>query len=527
MPSRLTWIRPRRRIRRTAVTLAVVAAVASPGLAAVAATAPGTRAIPIPSDPRDGLITPMTGRPATPHPVAVPSIPRHPFMAPNQRSNIHDDAYQSDAYAGAGPLGHDLTVTSTLFVAECASVTFDSHGRIVTVCPSPTGATLKLLDPTTLATLASYSLPARKLGSFSFSNFAGGGYFYLDHRDRAVVTTFTSHLLVLAEHGDTFTKVRDVDLSKATGGSAIESALPDWRGRIWFVTDSGVVGYVTRGNVVRSRHLPFGETIANSFAVDESGGVFVVSTHALYRFDVRHGKPVLTWRKAYDRGTRQKPGQVSQGSGTTPTLIGRASSRGGGSIAITDNADPRMHVLVFRRGKAGPGRALCRRPVFPAGRGDDENSLISVPGGLIAENNYGYAGVLPTKPVARTATTEPGIVRIAVDYRRGGCHVAWSNRTARVPTVVSKVSLATGLLYSYTHPAPGEIPYAGTALPAPLAPDAWFLTAFDVRTGRQVWSRYVGSGLGYNNNYAPVTIGPDHAAYVGTLGGLVRVADSP
>jgi hypothetical protein len=30
--------------------------------------------------------------------------------------------------------------------------------------------------------------------------------------------------------------------------------------------------------------------------------------------------------------------------------------------------------------------------------------------------------------------------------------------------------------------------------------------------------------LGYNNNYAPVTIGPDGSAYVGTLGGLVRIA---
>jgi hypothetical protein len=32
--------------------------------------------------------------------------------------------------------------------------------------------------------------------------------------------------------------------------------------------------------------------------------------------------------------------------------------------------------------------------------------------------------------------------------------------------------------------------------------------------------------VGYNNNYAPVTLGPDGAAYVGVLGGLVRLADS-
>jgi outer membrane protein assembly factor BamB len=62
--------------------------------------------------------------------------------------------------------------------------------------------------------------------------------------------------------------------------------------------------------------------------------------------------------------------------------------------------------------------------------------------------------------------------------------------------------------------------------PLPTAPDSWFLTAFDARTGRQVWSQLVGSGLGYNNTYAPVSLGPDGAAYVGTLGGLVRISDS-
>jgi outer membrane protein assembly factor BamB len=506
-------------VRRLAL-LVLLLALAAP-VAAHAAAPP----LPIPSDPRDGLLRPATGGPVTARPLGRLFSPRHPFMAPNARSNIHDDAYQTDAYAGRGPLGPDLNVTSMLFVAECASVTFDRHGRIVTVCVSPTGATLRMLDPTTLATLASYNLPSRKLGSFSFSNFAGGGYFYLDQLDRAVVTTFTDHLLVLAEDGRHFRKVRDVDLAPATHGGKIISALPDWKGRIWFVTEDGVVGYVTPGGALRSRHLPAGEVIANSFAIDESGGVFVVSDHALYRFDARRGRPVQTWRKTYDRGSRTKPGQVSQGSGTTPTLIGSARSKGGGSIAITDNADPRMNVLVFRRGKAGPGRALCRQPVFAAGRSNDENSLISVPGGLIAENNYGYAGPLPTSGLLRTATTEPGLVRIDVDYRDGGCHVAWANDHVRVPTLVSKVSLATGLLYTYTHPAPDELPWQGPSL-GPLAPDAWYLTAVDVRTGRQVWSRFAGSGLGWGNNYAPVTLGPDGSAYVGVLGGLVRFAEA-
>jgi hypothetical protein len=512
-------------LRRTTLALAALVAVAAP-LAAHAVVIP---AVPIPPDPRDPVVQPFSGSPASEEPYAAQQIPRNPYMAANERSNIHNDAYQTDAYNVAGPLGRDPEVTSTMLAAECASVTFDRKGRIVTVCVSPTGATLRMLDPKTLATLASYELPPREPGTFSFNNFSGGGYFYLDHQDRAVVSTFTGHLLVIAEdgqNGEGFEVVRDLDLSAATGGSGIQSALPDWAGRIWFVTVSGVVGFVTPDEVVHSMRLPVGETIANSFAMDESGGVFIVSTHALYRFDLHSGRPSITWRKAYDRGSRVKPGQVSQGSGTTPTLIGSASSPGGGSIAITDNADPRMNVLVFRRGKPGPGRVpLCRQPVFPAGQGDDENSLIAVPGGLVAENNYGYAGPRPAGASTRTADTAPGLVKVAVDFRRGGCHVAWSNTTARIPTVVSKLSLRTGLIYGYTHPAAAEMPTLAP-LPAALAPDAWFFTAFSARTGRQVWSRYTGSGLGYNNNYAPVTLGPDGTAYVGTLGGLLRIADT-
>jgi hypothetical protein len=504
------------RIVRVGLVSAVVVALAVPAGAA-------TPAVPIPGDPLDATVTAYTGKPATARPLPPVYAPEHPYMARNGASNIHDDAYQTDVYAGPGPLGRNLRVTSTLYGQECASVTFDSKGRIVTVCPGVTGATLRLIDPTSLAEIASYSLPARPPGTFSFTNFSGGGYFYLDRRDRAVVATFTGHLLVVAEQGDAFALVKDYDLTGHTGGTGIQSALPDWSGRIWFVTVGGRVGVLDpRTGAIRSRQLA-GEVIANSFAIDESGGVFVVSDHALYRFDYRAG-PAITWRQVYDRGTRTKPGQVSQGSGTTPTLIGSASSPGGGSIAITDNADPFMHVVVYRRGRGGSGKVLCNQAVFPANQGSDENSLISVPGGLIAENNYGYTGPTPTGPSTRAPDTTPGVVRVDVDYRRGGCHVAWWNRTARIPSLVSKVSLRTGLLYGYTHPTAAELPWA--VAPLPTAPDSWFLTAFDARTGRQVWSQLVGSGLGYNNNYAPVSLGPDGAAYVGTLGGLVRISDS-
>jgi hypothetical protein len=55
--------------------------------------------------------------------------------------------------------------------------------------------------------------------------------------------------------------------------------------------------------------------------------------------------------------------------------------------------------------------------------------------------------------------------------------------------------------------------------------DAWYLTAIDFHTGATVFQRLAGAGLGFNNNYAPVSVGPDESAYVGALGGVVQLRD--
>jgi hypothetical protein len=430
-------------------------------------------------------------------------------MAPNGRSNIHDDAYQTDAYTWAGPLGRRLRVRSTFLVGECASLTFDAKGRIVTVCVGPEGPRLALLAPRTLELLAAFPLPPRvTAGGSPTSDFSGGGYFYLDHRDRAVIPTAARQIWVVRVDGGPagpgFEVARRHDVSSAVpAGDGIISVLPDWDGVLWFVTIGGVVGTVEMDGDVRSMRLE-GEGIFNSFAVDETGGVFVVSDHALYRFDrAADGGPSVTWRQRYDRGNRQKPGQVSRGSGTTPTLVGQDL------VAITDNADPRMRVLVYRRGRAaGDTAPICRKAVFAPGRGATDNSLIAAGRSLFVENNYGYDGVLATE---RGGSTAPGLAR--VDLVPGGCRVVWENEE-RAPSVVPKLSLATGLLYTYTKdPAAGD-------------EDPWYLTAIDARTGETVWKRLAGRNLGFNNNWAPVSIGRDGTAYVGALGGLTSFRDT-
>ena len=322
-----------------------------------------------------------------------------------------------------------------------------------------------------------------------------------------MIPTSTRHLVVVALRGGASSPrwelARDYDVSGTVPpGDGIGSVLPDHRGLLWYVTrDHGVIGVVNpRTGRTKTRRL--NEAIGNSFAVDPKGGVYVASDKAQYRFDAtRSGAPRLTWRARYKNIGVVKPGQVDAGTGTTPTLMGRKY------VAITDNADP-MNVVVYKRARRVRGkRRVCEQPVFKKGAGATENSLIGTGTSLIVENNYGYTGPPAT---AGALTTTPGIERVDVKRNGRGCRTVWkSNEIA--PSVVPKLSLRNGLAYFYTKPAG--------------LPERWYLTAVSFRTGKTVWRKLVGTGFGFNNNYAGLAISPRRVFYLGVLGGTVRVAD--
>ncbi len=489
-----------------ALAAAVAAAAILLPAAPSAAQIPGLPPVSIPQDPLSSAPR-FEGAPATPTPVrGVPEPPQHPFMAPNGLSNIHNDALMSDVYRGSGPLG-DGPELSTFFARECASIAFDAQGRIVTICVGLERPVLVLLDPHTLRTLAAHPLPLRNLrsGANPFTDFSGGGYFFLDHRDRAVVPTNDRRILVVGlEPGPRFAVERQYELAAhMPAEDGIISVLPDWEGLLWFVTRGGLVGTIERqSGEVRTMRLE-GEGISNSFAVDETGGVYIVSDAALYRFDAApDGGPAVSWRQVYPDTEVHKPGQSDAGSGTTPTVMGRKW------VAITDNADP-MSVRVYRRSKRPVAqREVCSEPIFQPGASATDQSLIATNRSIVAENNYGYS----VSAVTFGRTTAPGLTRVDVEETADGhaCRTVWTSDEV-APSVVPKLSLAAGLVYTYTKPATGD------------TEDPWYFTAIDFHTGRTVYKRFTGDGLGYNNNYAPVTLGPDGTAYVGVLGGLVAV----
>jgi hypothetical protein len=257
------------------------------------------------------------------------------------------------------------------------------------------------------------------------------------------------------------------------------------------------------GRVLGTRRT--NEAIGNSFAMDETGGVFVVTDRAQYRFDAgRSGRPRVSWRVRYDNVGVKKPGLFDAGSGTTPTLMGRRY------LSIADNA-ARMKVVVIRRARRlsrGQRRVVCEHPVFRRGAGATENSIIATGRAMVVENNYGYFP--PPEATSNGKTTRPGVERVDVRRDGRGCRTVWRSREIS-PSTVPKLSLASGLVYLYTKPRG--------------LPDRWYLTAVDFHTGRTVWRRLIGTGLLFNVHYAGITISPSGTLYAGVLGGTVGLAD--
>ncbi len=453
------------------------------------------------------LPTPFIGAAVTPQPLAAPPIPQNPFLAPNGRSSMHNDPYSSDAYAVSGPTGRDLKVKTTSYgVRECATMAFDSHDRIVGLCGGLEGFTLMVIDPVTLKKISELRLSQRNLfaGGNPLTDICGGTYFFLDGQDHAFATTTTKAIAEVAVNADgSLTRGQTWSLaSQIAADDCLVATGVDWDGRVWWFSQQGTVGTLDRATgVAKALKLPAGEGIFNSVSTDETGGVYFVSTHQTYRLDAAaDGTPQITWAIPYDRGTVKKPGMLSQGSGTSPTLIGDRW------IAIADNAEPRSNVIVYDRRTGIADREHCKVPVLTSGASTTENSLVAAGESLIIENNYGYAGPQST---LLGKTTTPGVSRVMIDPV--GCHVAWTNPTT-APTSVPKASLGNGLVYVYSKPG-------GNIL------DPWYVTAIDIRTGETRWSRLTGLGIAYNNHYASIYLGPDGSLYIATILGLIRVSD--
>jgi hypothetical protein len=475
------------------------------------------------------------GRPAQARPVEV-RVPPHPYMGAQGLNAMHADGYSSDVHPGSAPLGNAIQVMSRRGITrapggQCATLTFDSEHRLVALCAAMTGFRIHLMEPRTLRLLADYKLPIRPSTYDAIIHRdkryvmedSSGAYFYLDEQDRVVIAAPDQTIRRISHVQDSagnwsFREDDRWDLSAEVPHDCttpfnwspegecdpITAVMPDHGGLIWWVTRRGRFGTLDPKNgAVQSSRLE-GEEIQNGFSV-AADGVYVVSDHAMYRFYAgNRGEPLIGWREPYDRGSGRKVGAINQGSGTTPTLLGEDY------VTITDNADGRINLLVYKRRQAARGeRLVCSVPLFEQDHSVTDNSMVALNRSIIIENNAGYSNAYQQESWGSTAG---GVTRIDVREDASGCDVVWHS-PERVPSVVPKLAAKTGLVYVYTFEIQSDERVA------------WYLTALDYETGETRFKILTGVGSEFDNNWAPITLAPDGTAYVGTSTGLVAIWD--
>jgi hypothetical protein len=472
------------------------------------------------------------------NPISHITIPQHPFMAANGKSNYHNDAYMSDTYEVSGPLGLNPKVKLISYgsdikkiqMAVPITIAFDSKGRIVMSILSILSFRTSLIDHNTLQELATINHPPRWWGWVidplnPLRDTSGGTYFILDNQDNILLATWDDFVKII-KYNDSkgeFELVRSYNCKNHLMPVAfpardrLQMTIPDWQGKhLWFFTRYGKVGAIDLDSgQIHSIELK-GEEIQNSATVGEDG-VYIVSDHATYRFHAgEDGTPIIDWRTEYDRGTQLKPAMMSQGSGQTPTLMGDL-------VVIGDNADLRTNMYFLKR---SDGSVVCNIPIFPEGASCSENSVQGfahqgkngMEYSFCLDNHWGLDRLNMFGPGGIGRSAVGGLTRIDLVPDANGkysCHTVWTNPVIS-GSGTPKISLANGLVYIASNESLPDGNYS------------WGITAVDWVTGETVYRIPFGYGMDYTNFGSEIAIDPHGSKlYVGRLGGLVIVEDSP
>jgi hypothetical protein len=501
---------------------------------------PGTKAVPITGKPYAG--EKFASYPITPQVLtgfASQQI-NHPYMA-FEGGGLHGNAYNSDVHITHGPIGKNMQVVTRRVSPTpggvCPTITFDKNGLLVAMCASFAGFEINLFEPHTLNLLASHRLVTRPstfeaLVKFNldyiFLDTSGGSYFYLDNEDRAVLADANQIVQRIAHRkkadGQWEFYVTDSWDMKAVAPhdcfdinnwfpkgecDPITSVMPDYQGRIWWVTRHGRVGTVNPQNGQIDVHHFEGEEIQNSLSSDKDG-MYVITDYALYNMVAdANGKPVILWREPYLRSNQYKYGNINSGSGSTPTLMD--DDRGRKYVAITDAGDDKTGLVVFRREADVAGsRQICRVPLFGDKGSAVEISPIGWGRSIVVKNDAGYRSAFHG---TSEATIPGGIMRIDIRPDDSGCDVVWTS-PERVPAVVNKLS-TNGLLYYYSFEE------------QPDGENAWYFIALDFVSGKPFYKQFIGAGQAFDSNWGSPAIAKDGAVYMGIFKGIVAISDAP
>jgi hypothetical protein len=497
----------------------------------------------------------------------------------------HRGSYAQGSSALAGPSESDTTVSEHIDlpapgvpIVPTFSAPYDDGGRAIWSTVTGLDAGIVKIDHQTFDIIDWYVPAERETDPPRFSLGVSGAYTAVDARGRFIAgrTRFIGFYRDSVE-GD---RSSDIELEKrvflpdevfCNESDVIAGMTLTYDGNLAFATELGNLFVISpdvdpdavEATVVSANSgCPTGdasglEIVSNSLASDESGGIYLLTSAAMYRFDWDGESLSQTWRAEYEVDADvPSPIRLGPGSGSTPSLMGTAADDDR-FVVITDG-QALMRLVLFWRDEVpsdwepiGPGKDRRIACEIAVDFGTDATTAISEQSVAVR----GYSAVVvndtltdptindSTGPLAAVAQNlvsaleggipekAPfGIERIDWDPMTRTCATVWANADVSIPNGIPSISEAAGLVYG-TGQREGQ----------------WGLEGLDFETGAsRVWvpagdgvcpgdgQNIAGALPGVsdvldvvpdsceNSVYAATTVGPDGMVYQGTLAGYTR-----
>lgn len=298
-------------------------------------------------------------------------------------------------------------------------------------------------------------------------------------------------------------------------------------GHLVYVTQNGLVGVINREfSSATYFQLPNEDVISNSIAVDEEGGIYIVSSKKMYRVQWTGSALTLEeneggWSAEYEIGSDVGGVRLGAGSGSTPSLMGTGDEDK--FVVITDGQDL-MHIVLFWRDEIPsnwaqiPGTKSRRIAAQVPITFGNEDAKLSLSEQSVCVNGYGALVVnnllaSPTGNFIGDLLVGGDPINAPYGAEKFTWHsdnrtftTSWVNNAVSFPSGIPCMSSATNMMYCIGQDA-----------------GIWNFTGLDWTTGALRFKKSFSPLIRYNSAYAATEISLNNGLYSGTILGSVGI----
>ncbi len=463
--------------------------------------------------------------------------PKNPYLADSPWPMTHRNPYCQASTPWPGPRPEDSNnhfTNAFLVSAEAVAITLNLSPRNLDGDYSIWGSARKSLFKLD-ANEGRWSNAQSLRKPRSSKKAISGAYTLLD-RDGRLFVPSGQKILVYSESTpgqprSGIEKRDDIELSADLFQSADEMIVGinlTYDGYLVVVTNQALLAVLSRdGELKSSIRLARDEQVSNSIALDEDGGIYVVTHKKIYRVDWVQNDLSVKWTSDYPSTEQVLPGRLGLGSGTTPTLMGFGAQD---KLVLIADGQKAMNIIAFWRdqipenwqsprgfsqrvagvtpitfGKPNVKRAITEQSLLVSGY--DAVAVNNDYGDIPSDERSNFWTILYSN---RKEYAPYGIEKFRWSPKERKIVSVWANPELSVPNGVPAMSSATGLIY-----------YVGQHQ------ERWTVEGVDWETGVLKFRHPLTDEIKFNSFYAGMEIGYSSDLMTGVVGGALRIVAQP